>query len=68
MVEAFGPSERREEPLADWEGLTVAPYIGPRDWDAPAHLDRIRRLLEVPARDWPGTLPLTVLSWGGREL
>jgi peroxiredoxin len=40
-----------ESYLIDREGVLVTRYIGPRDWDAPAYLDRIRRLLEVPARD-----------------
>jgi peroxiredoxin len=40
-----------ESYLIDREGVLVARYIGPRDWDSPAYLDRIRRLLEVPARE-----------------
>jgi peroxiredoxin len=40
-----------ESYLIDREGVLVARYIGPRDWDAPAYLDRIRRLLEAPAVD-----------------
>ena len=40
-----------ESYLIDREGVLVTRYIGPRDWDAPAYLDRIRRLLEVPAVD-----------------
>jgi peroxiredoxin len=31
--------------LIDAEGRILARYIGPRDWDAPAYVDRIRRLL-----------------------
>jgi len=31
--------------------VLVARYIGPRDWDAPAYVDRIRRLLEMPGTD-----------------
>jgi peroxiredoxin len=40
-----------ESYLIDREGVLVARYIGPRDWDAPAYVDRIRRLLEMPAAD-----------------
>jgi peroxiredoxin len=31
--------------LIDAEGRILARYIGPRDWDAPAYVSRIRRLL-----------------------
>jgi peroxiredoxin len=37
-----------ESYLIDREGVLVARYIGPRDWDAPAYSDRIRRLLGMP--------------------
>jgi peroxiredoxin len=40
-----------ESYLIDREGVLVARYIGPRDWDAPAYVARIRRLLEMPAGD-----------------
>lgn len=33
--------------LIDAEGRVVERYIGPRDWDAPAYAERIRRLLPV---------------------
>jgi peroxiredoxin len=38
-----------ESYLIDREGVLVARYIGPRQWDAPPYVDRIRRLLEMPA-------------------
>jgi peroxiredoxin len=31
--------------LVDRDGTLVARYIGPRDWDAPAYVERIRRLI-----------------------
>ncbi len=31
--------------LIDPEGVLVARFIGPRDWDAPAYADRVRALL-----------------------
>jgi len=31
--------------LVGRDGVVVERYIGPKDWDAPAYLDRIRRLL-----------------------
>jgi peroxiredoxin len=40
-----------ESYLIDRGGVLVARYIGPREWDAPAYLDRIQRLLEMPAID-----------------
>jgi peroxiredoxin len=40
-----------ESYLIDREGILVARYIGPREWDAPAYLDRIQRLLEMPTGD-----------------
>jgi len=40
-----------ESYLIDRDGVLVARYIGPRDWDSPAYLDRIRRLLEMPSAD-----------------
>ncbi len=33
--------------LIDAEGRVVERYVGPRDWDAPAYAERIRRLLPV---------------------
>ena len=40
-----------ESYLVDRDGVLVARYIGPREWDAPAYVDRIRRLLETPAAE-----------------
>jgi peroxiredoxin len=40
-----------ESYLIDREGVLIARYIGPRQWDAPAYVDRIRRLLEMPTPD-----------------
>jgi thiol-disulfide isomerase/thioredoxin len=37
-----------ESYLIDREGVLVARYIGPRQWDADPYVDRIRRLLEMP--------------------
>lgn len=34
-----------ESYLIDREGILVARYIGPREWDAPEYRERIRRLL-----------------------
>ena len=35
--------------LIDPDGVLVARFIGPRDWDAPAYVDRVRELLpEAP--------------------
>jgi peroxiredoxin len=35
--------------LIDREGVIVERYIGPKDWDAPAYLERLQRLLAEPA-------------------
>jgi len=35
-----------ESLLVDREGRVVERYVGPREWDAPEYVDRIRRLLE----------------------
>jgi peroxiredoxin len=40
-----------ESYLIDRAGVLVARYIGPRDWDAPAYIGRIRRLLETPGTE-----------------
>lgn len=32
--------------LIDRDGRIVARYVGPRDWDTPAYVERIRRLIE----------------------
>ena len=40
-----------ESSLIGREGVLVPRYIGPREWDSPAYLDRIRRLLEMPSVD-----------------
>ena len=29
-------------------GVVVERYVGPREWDAPAYVERIRRLLASP--------------------
>jgi peroxiredoxin len=34
--------------LLDREGTVVARYIGPREWDEPAYVERIRRLIGAP--------------------
>jgi len=34
-----------ESILVDRDGRMVERYVGPREWDAPAYVDRIRRLL-----------------------
>jgi len=33
--------------LIDADGVLVARFIGPRDWDSPAYADRVRSLLGV---------------------
>ena len=35
--------------LVDREGVVVERYIGPKDWDAPSYVDRVRRLLAETA-------------------
>ena len=42
-----------ESYLVDRDGVLVERYIGPRDWDSPAYVERIERLLTAgpdPAR------------------
>ena len=34
--------------LIDAEGVVVARYVGPRDWDAPVYVERIRKLVTEP--------------------
>ena len=51
VAEAYQSHRFPESYLIDRQGVLVARYIGPRDWDAPAYVDRIRRLLEMPAAD-----------------
>jgi peroxiredoxin len=51
VADAYQSYRFPESYLIDREGVLVARYIGPRDWDSPAYVDRIGRLLEVPARD-----------------
>ncbi|NQZ96113.1 MAG: TlpA family protein disulfide reductase [Myxococcales bacterium] len=34
-----------ESLLVDAEGVVVERYIGPKEWDAPSYVDRVRRLL-----------------------
>jgi len=43
--------------LVDRDGTLVARYIGPRDWDAPAYVDRIRRLLGEAAPEGGASTP-----------
>jgi peroxiredoxin len=35
-----------ESLLVDRDGTVLERYVGPREWDAPAYVDRIRRLLD----------------------
>jgi peroxiredoxin len=35
--------------LIDREGVIVERYVGPKDWDAPAYVERLQRLLDGPA-------------------
>jgi peroxiredoxin len=47
VADAYQSYRFPESYLIDREGVLVARYIGPREWDAPAYRDRVRRLLEV---------------------
>ncbi len=38
-----------ETVLVDRDGTIAARYIGPREWDDPAYVERIRRLLHAPS-------------------
>ena len=51
VADAYQSHRFPESYLIDRRGVLVTRYIGPRDWDAPAYADRIRRLLEMPAGD-----------------
>jgi peroxiredoxin len=51
VADAYQSYRFPESYLIDRGGVLVARYIGPREWDAPAYLDRIRRLLEMPPVD-----------------
>jgi cytochrome c biogenesis protein CcmG/thiol:disulfide interchange protein DsbE len=51
VADAYQSHRFPESYLIDREGVLVARYIGPRDWDAPAYVARIRRLLEMPKVD-----------------
>ncbi len=51
VSDAYQSDRFPESYLIDREGVLVARYIGPRQWDAPAYVDRIRRLLEMPTLD-----------------
>lgn len=51
VADAYQSYRFPESYLIDREGVLVARYIGPREWDAPAYLARIRRLLEMPTVD-----------------
>jgi peroxiredoxin len=51
VADAYQSHRFPESYLIDRQGVLVTRYIGPRDWDAPAYADRIRRLLEMPAAE-----------------
>jgi peroxiredoxin len=51
IADAYQSHRFPESYLIDRQGVLVARFIGPRDWDAPAYVDRIRRLLEMPAAE-----------------
>jgi hypothetical protein len=36
--------------LVDADGVVVARYVGPREWDDPVYVERIRKLIASPAR------------------
>jgi peroxiredoxin len=40
-----------ESLLVDRDGTVLERYVGPREWDAPAYVARIRRLLEAPLEE-----------------
>lgn len=46
VAQRWGTFRYPESWLVDREGRVVARYVGARDWDAEAYLDRIRRLLQ----------------------
>lgn len=48
VADAYQSYRFPESWLIDAEGMLVARFIGPREWDAPAYVDRVRRLLEAP--------------------
>ena len=43
-----------ESLLVDRDGTILERYVGPREWDAPAYVERIGRLLAPPTRPGPG--------------
>jgi peroxiredoxin len=45
VADAYQAFRFPETWLIDREGILVARFIGPKDWDAPAYVDRIRSLL-----------------------
>jgi peroxiredoxin len=51
VAEAYQTFRYPESLLVDRRGVIVERYIGGKDWDSPAYIDRIRRLLrgEVPS-------------------
>lgn len=51
VADAYQSYRFPESYLIDRKGVLVTRYIGPRDWDAPAYVDRIRRLMEMPAAE-----------------
>jgi peroxiredoxin len=46
VADAYQAFRFPETWLIDREGVLVARFIGPKDWDEPAYVDRIRSLLE----------------------
>lgn len=46
VAEAYQTFRFPESFLIDREGMVVERYIGPKEWDAQAYQDRIRRLLQ----------------------
>lgn len=51
VADAYQSYRFPESYLIDRDGVIVMRYIGPREWDAPAYVARIRRLLEVATVD-----------------
>jgi thiol-disulfide isomerase/thioredoxin len=47
---AFQTFKFPESYLIDAEGVVVSRFIGPKEWDAPAYVDRIRRVLYPAAQ------------------
>jgi cytochrome c biogenesis protein CcmG/thiol:disulfide interchange protein DsbE len=47
VAEAYQTYRFPESFLVGRDGVLIERYIGPKDWDAPAYVERIRRLLEA---------------------